>query len=115
MTHSAELDVQRERAAKNQSLFREVNERIDELGASTMFTTFVCECSNARCDDLVPLTREEYEAVRAGSNRFVVLPGHEIPAVDRVVESDARYLVVAKLGKGAAVAEHLDPRKRATA
>jgi hypothetical protein len=28
---SETLDVQRERAARNQSLFREVNERIDDL------------------------------------------------------------------------------------
>jgi hypothetical protein len=43
------LDVRRDRAAKNQSLFREVNERIDELSGSATFLTFIWECANETC------------------------------------------------------------------
>ena len=60
----------------------------------------------------MPLTIEEYEHVRSDSNQFLVLPGHESPDIDRVVESADRYIVVAKLGPGAHLAEQLDPRKR---
>ena len=37
-----------ERAARNESLFREVNERIDSArsGVSPMFTEFMCECAD---------------------------------------------------------------------
>ena len=114
MSMLGELDVQRERAAKNQSLFREVNERIEELASSASFVEFICECANEECSELVSLTRAEYERIRSGSNRFFVIAGHELPAVEQTVETTDRYLVVSKLGAGAPVAERLDPRKRAT-
>ena len=60
---------------------------------------------NQSCDDAVSVTLEEYEYVRSGPNRFIVLPGHEIGEVDEVVESCDRYLIVAKRGVGQRVAE----------
>jgi hypothetical protein len=109
---SSNLDLRRQRAAQNQSLFREVNERIEDLSVSASFAGFVCECLNTDCDEQVPLTIEEYEHVRSGSNKFIVLPGHHVPEVENVVESTPRYLIVSKLGKGAEVAAQLDPRRR---
>src|SRR4051794_21186002 len=106
-----ELDRQRERAAKNQSLFRDVNERIEELSqkngfaeGGAAFIEFVCECTLDGCVEHVSLTLEEYEDIRREPNRFFVLPGHVVEGVDEVVDSTARYLVVAKLGVGAQVA-----------
>jgi hypothetical protein len=110
MSDVSEIELQRERAGKNQSLFREVNERIEDLSASSSFSMFVCECMDDTCDARVSLTIEEYEHVRAESNSFFVLPGHEVPNVERVIEANDRFLVVAKLGAGARVAEEFDPR-----
>jgi hypothetical protein len=107
-----ELESQRQRAAKNQSLFREVNERIEDLAASASFSTFICECMDETCDASVSLTIEEYEHIRSGSNRFLVLPGHQVSSDETVIEGNDRFLVVAKLGAGEPVAEALDPRKR---
>jgi hypothetical protein len=107
-----ELDLQRERAARNQSLFREVNERIEELSRSATMPSFICECCDEGCDEMMALTLEEYEHVRSDANRFAVLPGHEVPAVEEVVEATDRYVVVAKLGAGGPVAVRLDPRRR---
>jgi hypothetical protein len=112
MNDCSELELQRERAARNQSLFREVNERIEDLAAPASFAGFICECLDPTCDEQVALTIEQYEHVRAGSNRFFVLPGHHLEDVEEVVETTDRFLVVAKLGAGEAVATHLDPRKR---
>ena len=109
--HGEELDAQRRRAAKNQSLFREVNERIEDLATST-FTTFVCECMNDRCDERVPLTIEKYERVRTQPTWFFVLEGHEVPEVETIVERTDGYLIVQKLGAGERVAEKLNPRNR---
>ena len=114
MTDPLELDVQRERAAKNQSLFREVNERIEELSASTSPTGFICECANERCDEKVSVTREDYERIRSDANRFFVVKGHELPEVEQVTGSVDGYLVVAKLGVGGDLAERLDPRRRSS-
>jgi hypothetical protein len=112
MTDASDLEVRRRRAAKNQSLFREVNERIEDLAQPATFAGFICECMDEECDEHVSLTVEEYEHVRAGSNRFVVLPGHEVAGVEEVVEATERFVVVAKLGSGETLAASLDPRKR---
>jgi hypothetical protein len=112
MTEPSMLELQRQRAAKNQSLFREVNEHIEDLATSATFSTFICECMDETCDAKVSLTVEEYEHVRSDSNSFFVLPGHELPEVEATSESNGRYLIVHKLGAGEAVAEGLDPRKR---
>jgi ABC-type phosphate transport system ATPase subunit len=117
------LDARRMRAAKNQSLLREVNERIEELAAgqsSSMFEALrlartidlACECMDETCTERVTLTVADYEAIRSNSNSFLVLPGHEVPDVEEVTRTEENYLVVSKLGVGARVAEKLDPRTR---
>ena len=108
----SELDLRRERAARNENLFREVNERIEDLATSASFTQFICECYDDTCDQRVSMTVQEYEDVRADGNRFFVLPGHTAEDVDEVLEENDRYLIVRKIGAGAAVAESLDPRNR---
>jgi hypothetical protein len=122
MSSSAELDARRVRAAKNQSLLREVNERIEQLaeGKTSMFETLqrsrtidlACECMDETCTKRVTMTLAEYERIRADSNRFFVLPGHDVAEVEEIVDEQADYVVVAKLGAGAPVAVKLDPRKR---
>lgn len=86
------------RNAGHQVVFREVNERIAELTGllnETGFNLLICECGNVGCAEPVEITTEEYEAVRAAQPpRFVVLDGHQIPDVERVVASTGRYLVV---------------------
>jgi hypothetical protein len=115
MGNSSDLiEMQRERAANNQSIFREVNERIGQLLPSASFVEFVCECLDRECAETVSLTRDEYEHVRSKSNSFLVLPGHDVLAVEEVIESHDRYLIVAKLGAGRDMAERLDPRRRSS-
>ena len=49
--------------------------------------------------------------MRQDSNRFVVLRDHVYPEVERVVWGNERFVVVAKVGEGAELAEELDPRE----
>jgi hypothetical protein len=56
--------------------------------------------------------RDLYEAVRAYATRFLVLPGHEAAAVERVVAAQPGYSVVEKHGASAETAKRLDPRRR---
>jgi hypothetical protein len=109
---ASELDLRRERAARNENLFREVNERIEDLASTASFSQFICECYDATCDQRVAMTVQEYEHIRAEANQFFVLPGHTGEDVDEVVEATDRYLIVRKIGSGAVVAERLDPRRR---
>ena len=59
---------------------------------------------------LVELTVAEYEHVRASATHFMLVPGHEIPSIERVVQRAPSYVVVEKLGEAAEVAEETDPR-----
>src|SRR4051795_9661797 len=80
---SPRLDSRDERAAKNEGLLREVNDRIEEVGHSLHVLPqdqrldFRCECGQAKCDSLVSLSVAEYKHVRSDNDRFAVLPGHE--------------------------------------
>lgn len=101
-----------ERAAENEALFREVNERIIETTPEWAgeVTSAFCECSAADCFETIDVSRQEYEAVRAKGERFLLLQGHEDPAIERVVERTDRFLVVDKIGEAAEIARDLDPR-----
>jgi hypothetical protein len=62
----------------------------------TSHPAFLCECSNEDCEGTVDLSRQEYEIVRSSLNLFVVLPGHEVMDVDRVVAARERFSLVEK-------------------
>ncbi len=102
-----------QRKAKNEAVFREVNERIEhaavEFGVPGE-ATFVCECGDAGCTEMVNITLREYHKIRADARRFAILPGHEDSAVERVVSRTERFSVVEKFGVAGTVAEALDPR-----
>lgn len=103
---------QQRRLAINESVFREVNERIAELGErlDTGRLEFVCECADPACVERLSLTTGEYERVRSEPDRFLVVPGHQQPQIERVLEQHDRYLVVQKLGEAGEIAEASDPR-----
>jgi len=104
------MNLWEERAARNEALFREVNERVASLAAGgALESAFVCECSNAGCVERLRLSRDEYDAVRANPRTFLVVPGHE-GAFERVVEQHAAYVVVEKMGDAGRISEQHDPR-----
>lgn len=85
------------RNAGNQALFREVNERIWQFAngsANGGHDSYICECGDSRCTEPMTLTRAEYQAVREHANRFAILPNHEDPATEIVVEQYGRYCIV---------------------
>ena len=101
------------RVGRNEATFRAVNEGIERARLPADADTrigFVCECGNVGCHRIVDLSPAEYEAIRAHPRRFLVVPGHEELATERVLETLGRYAVVEKLGLGARVAEDTDPR-----
>jgi hypothetical protein len=112
------VGAREERLAKNETLFREVNERVAEVATSFIEAEtqsepieFACECGRADCTEPIAMTLFEYEAVRAEPTRFVVVPGHEQPEIETVVERHPTYLVVEKRNPDAQeVARETDPR-----
>jgi hypothetical protein len=106
-----------ERLARNEAIFREINERTRSLqerfgpeDPTTAYEEFLCECGDQLCVERVKLTVSEYESVREEATQFVVRPGHSVPGIERVVSNNDRYVVVIKLGDAAEVASDRDPR-----
>jgi hypothetical protein len=108
-----EQSSREERAARNQSLFREVNERVAELNQMfdelTPYGSWACECANVDCMEQLPMTLGEYEELRKVPTRFAVLPSEEhlVAEVEAVVEKTDRYWVVEKVGKAGELAAEL--------
>ncbi len=107
---------QRERqVGLNETLFREINERLEELNKTfSEFTDkmqLVCECGVRTCIERFAMDVAEYERLRADPTTFAVKPGHELPGVEDVIEEHGHYVVVRKKpGEPTAVAVAEDPR-----
>jgi hypothetical protein len=88
-----------ERQARNQALFRQVNERIAEVSARFEPTDaglqqFVCECSQLGCTGMIEVPLDVYGRVRGDATLFLVLRGHEDPGHELVVEDLGEVLIV---------------------
>jgi hypothetical protein len=109
------MDERAKRIGQNEVVFREVNERLRELGEGFSLVSdeaeFVCECGNGACAERVTMSLAEYESIRSNPKRFLIMPGHETPEFEKVIEDTERYLVVEKLPGGpAGMAIRDDPR-----
>jgi hypothetical protein len=106
--------------ASNEGLFRDVNDRIEEIsqklsqGAKERQAEeadFLCECGHENCTESVRMSLREYEDVRGDETLFLVFPGHEDNNVEEVVDRYERYRVVRKHPEDAAIAEATDPER----
>jgi hypothetical protein len=109
------MSSREERIGLNEAVFREVNERIEDIAETFDMTSepldLVCECGNANCVQRIAISRAEYEELRSDSSQFAVHPGHEIPEVENVVAKRKGYDVVSKdEGVPEQIAEQTDPR-----
>ncbi len=98
------------RLAKNEALYREVNERIGELMATQGLPAgervdFLCECGDAARQTTVPLTLGEYREIHAERRRFCLVPGHEDLRLERVVAETDRFVVVEKRGEAGEIVD----------
>lgn len=107
------MDDRVKREALNQSLFREVNERIEQVfegfGPDGEWE-FLCECGRGDCGKRVTLKPAQYEWVRAHPRRFLVARGHEADEVEQVVARLDGFVVVEAFGIAGSVADETDLR-----
>ena len=107
-------EVTERRLAANEDVFREVNEGIERgqwPGDPEAPVAFRCECARLGCNVLLGLPIGEYRRIRASSRRFFLVPGHELPAIETVVERHDGHLVVEKTGQAGDEAQSLDARR----
>jgi hypothetical protein len=111
------MNERERRIAENEALFRDLNEEVGVVaqsfsaGGEPRTFDFLCECGDAVCADRVPVTLTKYEELRSSPVRFIVVPGHEIPDVERVVETTPAYRVIEKYGDAAEIVRDRDPRR----
>ena len=100
----SEIERRLTQQARNEALFREVNERIAQLSESAPAWSpdgaveFLCECGEeGGCGDRVRVPVDVYDRVRGQDDRFLVKPGHEIPELERAVDWTEEYVIVDKI------------------
>lgn len=101
------------RLAENELVFRQTNEEVQrglrelrehaiEDGHASIAVRediplyFFCECANERCDKRILLPANTYRDIHQNSSQFVVLPGHNVPEVERIVARTPEYMIVEK-------------------
>src|SRR5205809_7601752 len=99
------MEPRESRLAKNEAVFRQVNERVieikEELGPDPrpleLVDGLICECSDAGCLERVgPRTISDYEAVRGDPRRFIIAANHQAFDVEGVLVMNPSYGVVEK-------------------
>ena len=99
--------------ARNEALFRETNEAIERglwPGEERGLVRFRCECARLDCREVIEIALSDYESVRKHPRRFIVIDGHVVPEIEKVIERNGPYLVIEKQGNGGDEADELDPR-----
>lgn len=103
------------RLVENEMLFRSTNREVqrrvkrDRMSKDKPDGTklhFYCECSRFYCRDRIKLTVDEYESATDNEKQFIVLPGHENTAVEKVIRRVDGYVVVEKNIDPAAATAH---------
>jgi hypothetical protein len=104
------------RLAENEAVFRKLNEQVNvgfqetnrlaqEDNQLEFLVTvknddeplhFYCECADEHCTDRIILTMAEYQKIHKNRNRFIIVPGHEVRSVEKVIEKKPAYTVVKK-------------------
>ncbi len=102
------------RQATTEAIFRNVNERIAESAQrfDADEAEFVCECGDRSCTHRLATPLDDYERARAKPTRFLLAPGHEDDAIEKVVERCGPFQIVEKFEHTvAATVRSLNPRK----
>ncbi len=101
------------RLVENELAFRQPNEKvvkgIEKLDAlakadgqkspmpsAGITLQFYCECSDENCRRRIGLNTKKYRAIHSNRNQFILLPGHDVPEVERTVRTEEGYVVVEK-------------------
>ena len=107
-------NLRKTRIARNENAFRALNE---SLGASVHsgrpvgdLAGFVCECGDPNCDTIVHVDVPTYEEIRQDSRKFLLVPGHEAPDAEDVIDDGEGYVVVLKHADVEGIVRRGDPR-----
>lgn len=92
------------RARENERRFADANgeirDRAEELDveADGRLVPFLCECASRECLEVIRLPLPAYEQAKSSApdKLFILVPGHEDGALERIVRDEEGFVVVAK-------------------
>ena len=86
------------RREENQKLFRKGNESLHNaaLDAELALVPFLCECADIDCMGVVDVAPNEWDAVAAKENHFLMIAGHQRSEGEEVVGSLREYEIALK-------------------
>lgn len=104
----------KQRQVENEAVFREANERVqhelkeltqtavdhghaDILEKGDLDLHFMCECSNEECKERIMLSYNTYTSLHRNRRHFLIKPGHDTPAIEKIVAKTPEYSIVEKL------------------
>ena len=110
--------ISERRLVENEKVFRQLNERflrdVQEVNAlaeehnQPEFAIgpkeipsplqFYCECSAIACRERITIDFHDYAEIHKPRNRFIVIAGHEQPAIEKVLRQPD-YVVVEKINR----------------
>ena len=99
--------------AENEVVFRQFNEkaqaRFDEIkrvaaeegeeALSKQYDVplpFFCECSDENCKKRIYIAPSQYKAIHAQRNSFILISGHEVTDIEKVIKKEKDYVIVNK-------------------
>lgn len=114
------------RLVENQLVFRQANEQVpkdlDSIKAAAesegrnslvhkidVPLHFYCECSDENCRKRIVMKSSQYKDLHQNNSQFVLVPGHDIPEIERIVQKSDDYIVVEKYRNPPETAEKLKP------
>ena len=98
---------------ENEMIFRRFNEKVsEELGKldamhvedgnaeltkdSDHVLEFVCECSDEDCTTRIPMRLTKYQQIHQERDTFIIAPGHQASAIEKVVREETDHAIVEK-------------------
>lgn len=101
------------RLIENELVFRQFNESIQDgveqvnrIAAeeghhpieldNNMPLHFYCECADENCKLRIRLSPDMYNRIHVGRDIFIIVPGHEVTAVEDVISQRKNYSIVKK-------------------
>lgn len=108
------VSIHRKKALENEAVFRNANERVKkgfdhirqiakedkQQGILENYYDvplhFYCECSDENCRKRIETTLHYYTKIHADRRKFIVISGHEVKDLEKIVTRHEKYNVVAK-------------------
>jgi len=95
--------LNQQRLKENEIIFRKANESVaefveEQIGGDAAILPFYCECSTPECRQRIKISTKLYKQLHDKDRRFIALPGHDNPDIEKVIKTSIDFIVLEKFG-----------------